>query len=115
MLELFFSCVCEFCENPCFDGFHSGFVIWRGRSGGKEYVFPTRRDAEHYQGVSDLLEFPIRSVLCREPFRFQKSRGSIADLELADQLYEVFPDHRFRWSRGRAFLAPGAAPAAASG
>lgn len=110
MLELFFSCVCEFCENPDFYGFAHGFVVWRGRAGESEYVFPSRQHAERYQRAAKLMEFPIRRVLSREPFHFQKSSGTITDLEFADQLYEIFADHRFRWGKGRAFLAPRVGP-----
>jgi hypothetical protein len=31
-------------------------------------------------------------VLSRTPFRWRRSTGSVRDIELADRLFEIFPD-----------------------
>ncbi|HET9955837.1 MAG TPA: hypothetical protein VFQ61_15105 [Polyangiaceae bacterium] len=106
MVPLFFSCVCDYCENPRFDGFFRGYVVWRGRAGESDYVFPTREYAERFQRARGLYQNEIRLVLSRDPFHFRKSTGTLKDLEFADRLFEIYPDHRFQPGPGRAFLSP---------
>lgn len=109
MIPLFTSCVCDYCERPPLDGLHRGYVVWRGistKSKNRQYVFPTRADAERWRAFRGLAEAEVREVFSREPFNFRSSRGSIKDLRLADKLFEIYPDHRFKPGPHRAFLAP---------
>jgi len=108
MILLFLSAVCDRCEaSPSTDGFDRGYIVWRGRPAGScEYVFKTRADAERWRDASGLNRFPIRSVLSRTEFRWRRSTGSASDIELADRLFEIFPDDTHEPGPNRAFIEP---------
>lgn len=100
MLPLFTSYVCDYCDGlkkpPLL---YHGYVLWRGepgRDGSQVYVFRTRRDAERYRAASGMdPSCEIREIVSEFEIRWQRSRGSIRDLELGERLLTLFPDHRF--------------------
>jgi hypothetical protein len=109
MTLLFISFVCDYCERPNFGGMYRGYVVWRHSDDGRphrQYVFATFEAAERWQKIRGLVDADVRDVLSREPFRWHQRRGLVKNLELADKLFEVYPDHRFKPGPNRAFLAP---------
>jgi hypothetical protein len=70
-----------------------GYIVWRSRPPGScEYVFKTQEDAERWRSAAGLDRFPIKPVVSKTPFTWRKSTGSVRDIELADRLFEIFPD-----------------------
>lgn len=107
MLLLFTSYLCERCDTPPSGRFYVGFVVWRGIGGPRqEYLFRTRADAGRWREINGLLDSEVRPVLVEAEPAWHLSRGSIRDLELANQLFEIFPTHRFPPAPNRGFLAP---------
>lgn len=110
MLPLFTSCICERCDGPPRGRFYVGFVVWRGGDDGdgprQDYVFRTGSDARRWRDVNKLTGCEIRPVLVEHEPGWHLSRGTIKGLELADRLFEVYPNHRFPPAHNRAFLAP---------
>jgi hypothetical protein len=99
MTALFVSYVCDFCDGlrkPA--RLYHGYVLWQGapaRAGRHAYVFATRDDAERYRSAAGVDPCEIREVVCEYELRWQRSRGSINDVDLAEKLATLFPDHRF--------------------
>lgn len=92
---LFLTAVCDRCEAPAEsdEATARGYIVWRSRPPGScEYVFKTREDAERWRAAAGLDRFPIRAVVSRTPFTWRKSTGSVRDIELADRLFEIFPE-----------------------
>ncbi|MCC6874764.1 MAG: hypothetical protein IT378_10705 [Sandaracinaceae bacterium] len=115
MTALLFSMVCDYCEGHGLKIQGRGFVVWLDRPPGSEqYVFKTRADAERWRRHQQVEGAPIRAVLTESTFRWRRSSGSITDVDLADHLFEIFPDHRFEPGPFRAFLAPDDGEAAAA-
>lgn len=109
MLALFTSLVCERCDGPPSGRFYVGFVVWRrGQERGprQDYLFRTSGDAERWRQLNDLQQAEVRPVLTEVEPAWHLSRGSVRDLELANQLFEIYPDHRFPPAPHRGFLAP---------
>lgn len=111
MQQLFLSCVCDYCDNkPDLNSgqYHVGYVVWRGflGPGFPHYVFANSQSAERWRRGQGQNAGDIRKVLSTEPFRWRPSRGTLRDIEFADHLFEIFPDHRYRQAPHRAFLAP---------
>ena len=108
LTQLLLSAVCDRCEAPASssdEASEHGFIVWRSRPPGScEYVFKTRSDAERWRAAAGLDRFPIREVASRTPFRWRKSTGSVRDIELADRLFEIFPDGAHEPGPNRAFL-----------
>src|SRR5204862_7456793 len=91
MIALFSSYACDFCDGlrkP--DLLFHGFVLWRGDPGpvgAQVYVFRTRADAERYRRSSgDSTSCEIREIVSEYEIRWQRSRGSIRDVELGERL-----------------------------
>ena len=109
MIALFYSAVCDYCERQMpTESLYRGFVVYRGQrsaDGDEEYVFRTRADAERWRRIAGREGCEIREVYSLNAFRWHKSRGSARDLELADHLFKIFPDHRYEPLPHRAFLA----------
>lgn len=107
MVQLFLSCVCDYCERkPNYDGYYRGWVVWRDQVGFPHYVFSNQWSAERWRRGQGRPDGELRLILCSEPFIWRSSRSPIRDIELADHLFEVFVDHRFKLAPYRAFLAP---------
>ena len=68
-------------------------------------VFPTAATAARWMRAREDT-FEIRQVLSEAPFTWVESRGTITDLQLADQAYQLYPDHRFPEQANGIFLAP---------
>lgn len=85
---------------------HRGWCIWDGVRAIYRYVFRTAEDAETYRSVNDMDGGEVRPVLSEAPYNWRPSAGSIVDIEVADQLYDVFPTRAFRAGDRRAFLQP---------
>lgn len=107
MTLLFFSYACDYCDGLIDESsYDRGFVVWRNRgTPAEEYVFRTRQDAERWRDASNLGDYPILEVRAPVPFRWRASTGSIRDLQMADSLVRIWPDHRFPPGPNRAFLA----------
>ena len=108
MTPLFFSAACDFCEGRTPVEYHEGYVVYRGGRDGvihQEYVFRSPEDADRFRIMRNLQDLDIRKVRSEEPFRWQYSKGTIKDLELADHLYAIFPDHRYEPGPQRAHVA----------
>jgi hypothetical protein len=104
---LLLTAVCDRCDTQrgSSESLDRGFIVWRSRPPGScEYVFKTRTDAERWRAAAGLDRFPIREVLSSGAFRWRKSTGSVRDIELADRLFEIFPDRHHETGPNRAFL-----------
>jgi hypothetical protein len=109
MTLLLVSYVCDYCDGLAEDtDYHRGYIVWRGPGSvpGQEYVFRTPEHAERWRIIKGLHDSEVREVLCEYEFHWQESRGTVKGLELADRLFEIYPDHRFEPKPYRAFLAP---------
>jgi len=107
MVELLLSSVCDRCEGASAPEPHRGYIVWRARPNGScEYVFKTVRDAEKWRAAAGLDAKPIRVVLSPEPFHWRQSTGSVRDIELADRLFEVYPDATHTPGPNRVHLEP---------
>lgn len=109
MILLFTSAVCDNCEPSGRvgggGGLDHGFIVWRSRPPGScEYVFKTMNDAVKWRDAAGLGRFPVRSVATRTPFRWRRSSGSVADIDLADRLYEIYPDANHPAGKNKAYL-----------
>jgi hypothetical protein len=106
MRPLFVTVVCDWCDGLVdVSAPHRGFVVWRNRpEGSSEYVFRTEADAARWRELQALSAYPIREVRSPSPFRWRRPSGTARGIELADHLYEIFPDHRFAPAPYRAFL-----------
>lgn len=103
---LFYSAACDWCDGLVSAELDRGYIVWRGRPpGASEYVFRTRGDAARWIEARELTDCPVREVLSEYPFRWRPSTGTIRDIELADRLFEIYPDRRFPPAPHRAFLA----------
>ncbi|MEZ4376397.1 MAG: hypothetical protein R3B07_36665 [Polyangiaceae bacterium] len=111
MTPLFVSFVCDFCDGLATDSnYHCGFVVWRKRpTPAEEYVFRTRQDAETWRAARALSTCEVVEVRSVHPFRWRTSTGSVPDLEMADALVSIWPDHRFPPAPNNAFLVGAAA------
>ena len=110
MKPLFFSAYCPKCgENPhTQESAYVGWIVWRSRPPGScEYVFKTHDDCDRWRAAANLVQFPIRKVSSQQLFLWRKSTGSVPDIELADRLFEIFPDDSHGPGSNRAFLSPG--------
>jgi hypothetical protein len=108
MLELFYSCVCEHCENGPQGRYHRAYaVIHRTRFPQEQvYLFRTSHDAVIWRSLchDDTLE--LVTVLMRDQPQWRCASGRAAGLVWADTLYDVYPDHRHQHSDRTAFIAP---------
>ena len=109
MTALLLSYVCDHCDGLQVPSTpYPGFVVYRGAPEGsvrEEYVFRTHLDAERWRILSQREECEIREVESSSEFRWRVSTGSVKDLELADRLFEIFPDHRYEPAPNRAQIA----------
>ena len=110
MVPLFTSFVCDYCDGLVSGtDYYRGYIVCRGPEevrGRQVYVFRTREDAERWRSVRNLHDHRICEVLSEHDIKWRQSRGSVKDLELADRLFEIYPDHRFEPKPNRAFIAP---------
>lgn len=109
MLALFFTVVCERCEGqPRVEpDVHRGYIIWRARPpGSTEYVFRHRDGAAAWRSSAGLGHFAIRAVLGSAPFRWRASSGTLTGIELAEGVYEVYPDDLYDRAPHRVHLDP---------
>lgn len=106
MTPLFVSFVCDFCDGLADDANHDrGFVVWRNRpTPAEEYVFRTREDAERWRDARRLSSCSVFEVRSPFPFRWRISTGTVRDLQMADGLVSIWPDHRFPPAPNHAFL-----------
>jgi hypothetical protein len=107
MTALLLSYVCDYCDELRSDTTpYRGFVVYRGRGRVREeYVFRSRRDAERWREMFKLDDCEVREVESAHEFRWRVSNGRVKDLELADRLFEIFPDHRYEPAPRRAHIA----------
>lgn len=108
MTELFFSRVCDFCDNePDPSRMGHGFVINEPQGGAFEpfdaYVFRTWADAERWRTAS-ARSGPIWEVLSFIHYRWHVSRGTLRDVVLADHMFEIFDTHKYENLPHRAYL-----------
>ncbi|MCA9627239.1 MAG: hypothetical protein KC766_06220 [Myxococcales bacterium] len=111
MTPLFVSFVCDFCDGLASDAScDRGFVVWRNRpTPAEEYVFRTRKDAERWRVARSLEECSVLEVRSPYPFRWRTSSGTVRDIQMADSLVSIWPDHRFASAPNHAFLVDAAA------
>ena len=65
-----------------------------------------RTDAALWRAASNLSHCEIRKVLTEHKIRWQRSTGSLEELELAERPFQLYEDHRYVPEPYRAFLAP---------
>lgn len=109
MTQLFLSQACDHCDyGVTKDRLHRGFIVHRESDADSEsiaeYVFRTRMDAERWRTAAGREGCEIHEVYSLTPFRWNLSRGTLRDVVLADQMFEIFPDHRYEPLPHRAFL-----------
>ena len=105
MTPLFTSMVCERCDAEAREVF-VGWIVWRSRPpGSQEYVFRRPADAKKWRRAQGLGDFPIRRISTESQTRWRQSGGSLKELELADRLFEIYPDVRYPPGENRAHLA----------
>lgn len=111
MTALFLHYACDWCDGlmtPAEE--FTGFIVWRDRAlPSMEYVFPSEAEASKWREAKGLDDAPIRAVKSHSPFHWRQSTGSLADLTLADRLYEIHPDQRYAPSPQRAHISAQAA------
>lgn len=112
MVQIFLSQACDYCDYGLpKDKLHLGFIVYRQPDPGdetpEEYVFRTRPDAERWREASSLIGGEIREVWSLAPFRWHHlSRGTLRDIVLADQMFSIFPDHKYEPRPHRAHFMP---------
>ncbi len=108
MTLLLRSFVCDYCDGTIdMVAPFRAFVVWpRGRTSlSNAYVFPDRQQAADWVRSVSRKNVEIREVRISEEPTWTESTGTSKGIRLADSLYEIFPDHRFRPGARRAFLA----------
>lgn len=106
MLALFTTCVCEHCDGEPEGEFHRGWVVRPSQLVGvlKTWVFRYGHDARTWRDHrSDGI---VLAVLSDRPFTWQRGRGPLKGLELAERPYEIYEDHRHPIGPSRGFYAP---------
>lgn len=107
MTPLFTSYACDFCDGlVSFGSLSRAYVAWpRGAVEARTaYLFPSRDVAERWVIAAHLEGHEVREVATADEIRWHMSRGTVEGIELADHVFEVFPDHRFELAPYRAFL-----------
>lgn len=111
MVQLFLTCACDYCDYGVpKEKLHRGFIVHLKTKLDvhEEYVFRSRADVQRWAtaaGRED--EFnDIREVFSLMPFRWILSRGTLRDVVLADNMHEVFPNHKFEPLPHRVWLMP---------
>jgi hypothetical protein len=110
MLALFYSAICESCAEPPHGAFYAGYVVWDASRSLKDgesvpsYVWRTAHEAVLWRSLREAEDLTIRCVLSEFPIPWHHAGGKAAGLVCADALFEIYPDHRFRPDRYRAFL-----------
>lgn len=108
MTALLLSYVCDFCDGLSVkqQPVHKGYVVYRGNGGVRlEYVFRSRRSAARWRSLRQLEACEIREVVSAHQFRWRTSTRPLQDVELADQLVEVYPNQNYEPGPNRAHLA----------
>ena len=108
MTLLFNSFVCDYCDGTIEQTApFRAFVVWpRGRTKlNQAYVFPSRDQAFTWARSVDRLDADVREIRMAVEPTWRDSSGTTKGVRLAELLYEVFPDHRFKPAANRAFLA----------
>ena len=110
MLCLFYSAICESCDEPPHGEFYAGFVVWDPTRCLKQgepvtaYVWRTAHDAVVWRSLREAEDLTVRCALSELPISWHSAGGKAAGLVCADALFEIYPDHRFPPHRYRAFL-----------
>ena len=110
MLALFYTAVCEACDEPPRGEYYAGFVVWDPSRGLSEddlpstYVWRTAHDATIWRSLRETEDLTVRCVLSELPIPWHHAGGKAAGLVCANALFEIFPDHRFAPGPYRAFL-----------
>jgi hypothetical protein len=112
MLALFYTAVCEACDNPPRGNFYAGFIVWDPTRSSHDgvpascYVWRTSHEAVVWRSLREVDDLTVRCVLSEHPIPWREAGGKAAGLVCADALFEIFGDHRFVPGPYRAFLAP---------
>ncbi len=99
MQPLFTSYVCDFCDGLVEDpAAYRGWVVLDelpGPEGKRAFVFPTVEMAERYRAQGSRVKTGrVYEVFSADPLSWTHGRGTIKDLQLAEGVHTVFPDHR---------------------
>ena len=96
MLLLFQFYSCEWCSHGPAGQTYKGYIIYRGEGTlpRKDYVFKSQEHAEKWLSIRGMATCSVRVVAMAHEPRWRMSSGSASDLELADHLFEIFPDHK---------------------
>lgn len=109
MFLLFVSYVCDHCEGDAPLDWFSGFIVYQPErlgSGNPFHVFRTLTDAAIWRSAAGLQHCELREILSEDAFLWRQSRGNIDDIQIANQPFEIFADHRFEALPHRACVAP---------
>ena len=107
MLPLFTSYVCDHCDGPFTGESFRGFIVYQPERIGKDhkfYVFPSPINAAIWRSANNLQHCEILEVRSLDPIPWWRSKGTLEEITLARELFEIYPDHRYPPRPYRAFL-----------
>ena len=112
---LFYSTVCDICETPPKGLFYIGYIAYNEGDEGRPmyYVWSEVEGAEGW-GLKYHTPRTIRAVLSPTPFLWELFPTQAGAFH-TDDLYEIYPNHKYIRGEGRAFLAPSSVPLDAQG
>jgi hypothetical protein len=104
---LFTSYFCEWCDGEVDTIVDRGFIVYIPEdlaAGSSTFIFRCQSGAETWRAIKNLEKYPVREVYTPCKIRWMMSKGTMKAVELADRVFEIYPDHRFPYAENRAYL-----------